>query len=93
MTQAASTRKSGAIWVGVGGWSYEPWRETFYPRDVAKTRELEYASRRLTAIEINATYYGTQKRESFAKWCAATPPAFVFSVKASRYATNFNFLG
>ena len=76
------------IRVGVGGWTYEPWRETFYPKDLPQKRELEYASRKLTAIEINGTYYSTQKRESFAKWRDETPGDFVFSLKASRYATH-----
>jgi len=79
---------TGSIRVGVGGWSYEPWRGTFYPASLAQQRELEYASRQLTAIEINGTYYGTQKPESFVKWRDETPDGFMFSVKASRYATN-----
>ncbi len=79
---------AGRIRVGVGGWTFAPWRETFYPPKLTQARELEYASRQLTAIEINATYYGTQKRESFAKWAATTPADFMFSVKASRFATN-----
>ena len=82
------TQGKGNIRVGVGGWNYEPWRETFYPQDLPQKRELEYASRQLTAIEINGTYYSTQKRESFAKWRDETPDGFVFSMKASRYATN-----
>ncbi len=77
-----------AIRVGVGGWTYEPWRGTFYPPGLAQQRELEYASRHLTAIEINGTYYGTQKPETFAKWHDETPDDFVFPVKASRFATN-----
>jgi uncharacterized protein YecE (DUF72 family) len=80
--------KPGDIRVGVGGWTYEPWRQTFYPEDLPQKRELEYASRQLTAIEINGTYYSTMKPESFAKWQAETPDDFVFSVKASRYSTN-----
>lgn len=78
----------GAIRVGIGGWTYEPWRGTFYPEGHPQKRELEYASRRLTSIEINSTYYGAQKPESFAKWHDQTPDAFVFSVKAPRYATH-----
>ncbi len=76
------------IRVGIGGWSYAPWRDNFYPAGLAQARELEYASRHLTAIEINSTYHGTQKRTSFAKWRDETPDGFVFSVKASRFATN-----
>jgi uncharacterized protein YecE (DUF72 family) len=84
--------KSGDIRVGIGGWTYEPWRETFYPADLPQKRELEYASRQVTAIEINGTFYRTQKPESFAKWRDETPDDFIFSVKAPRYATNRKIL-
>jgi uncharacterized protein YecE (DUF72 family) len=83
----AQTSKAGRIRVGVGGWTYEPWRKTFYPKGLPHARELEYASRQLSAIEINGTFYRTQKPESFAKWRDETPEDFVFSVKAPRYAT------
>jgi uncharacterized protein YecE (DUF72 family) len=76
------------IRIGVGGWTYEPWRGAFYPEDLPQAQELEYASRRLTSIEINGTYYGAQKASTFAKWRDATPDGFVFSVKAPRYAMN-----
>jgi uncharacterized protein YecE (DUF72 family) len=79
---------SGAIRIGIGGWTYEPWRGTFYPEKWPQKRELEYASRRLTSIEINGTFYGSQKPESFAKWHDETPDDFVFSLKAPRFATN-----
>jgi uncharacterized protein YecE (DUF72 family) len=79
---------SGRIRVGVGGWTYEPWRGTFYPADLTQKRELEYAAGRLTSIEINGTFYGAQKPESFAKWREETPADFVFAVKAPRYATH-----
>lgn len=74
--------------MGVGGWTYEPWRDNFYPAAWPKDRELEYASRRLTMIEVNGTYYSTQKPATFAKWRRETPPGFVFSLKANRFATN-----
>jgi uncharacterized protein YecE (DUF72 family) len=80
--------KKKRIRVGVGGWTYEPWRNNFYPEGLAHSRELEYASRQLSAIEINGTYYSTQKPASFAKWRDETPEDFVFSMKASRYSTN-----
>jgi uncharacterized protein YecE (DUF72 family) len=79
---------TGAIRVGIGGWTYEPWRGTFYPESLTQKRELEYASRQLTSIEINGTYYGSQKPATFAKWHDETPEGFVFSVKAPRYAMN-----
>lgn len=81
-------KASARIHVGVGGWVYEPWRETFYPPGLKKVDELGYLSRRVTAIEINATYYRTQSPASFAKWRDATPQGFVFAVKATRFATN-----
>jgi uncharacterized protein YecE (DUF72 family) len=79
---------SGKIYTGIGGWTYEPWRGAFYPDGLAQKRELEYASRRLTSIEINGTYYSSFKPASWAKWREETPAGFVFSVKASRYCTN-----
>lgn len=75
------------IRVGVGGWTYEPWRGVFYPEGLAHKRELEYAAQHLTAIEINATYYGRQKPQSWVNWAAAVPDGFTFTVKASRYST------
>ena len=74
--------------VGIGGWNFAPWRSNFYPAGLAQAKELGFASRALTAIEINSTYYGTQKASTFAKWRDETPDDFVFSVKASQYATN-----
>lgn len=78
----------GKIRIGTGGWTYEPWRGSFYPVKLPQKRELEYASRHLTSIEINGTYYGSQRPESFAKWRDETPDDFVFSLKAPRFATN-----
>ena len=81
------------IRVGIGGWNFEPWRTTFYPEGLAHTKELGYASRQVTAIEINSTYYRSQKPATFAKWRDEVPDDFVFSLKASRYATNRRVLG
>ncbi len=78
----------GTIRAGIGGWTFEPWRGVFYPDKLKQAEELAYAARHVTAIEINSTYYSTQKPESFAKWAAAAPGGFRFSVKASRFATN-----
>ena len=75
------------IRVGVGGWTYEPWRGVFYPEGLAQKRELEYAAQQLTAIEINATYYGRQKPQSWRNWAEAVPEGFKFTLKASRYST------
>lgn len=83
-----SKNESGIIRIGVGGWTYAPWRGAFYPETLPQKRELEYAASKLTTIEINGTYYGSQKPESFRKWHDETPDGFVFSLKASRYCTN-----
>lgn len=76
------------IRVGIGGWTFEPWRDNFYPKGLPHSRELEYASRKLSAIEINGTYYSSQKPSTFARWRTETPDGFMFSLKASRFATN-----
>ena len=79
---------AAAIRVGVGGWTFEPWRDNFYPAGWPIARELEYASRHLTVIEVNGTYYSLQSAATFAKWRQQTPEDFVFTLKATRYATN-----
>ena len=76
------------IYVGIGGWTFEPWRGVFYPSDLVQRRELEFASRAVTSIEINGTYYGSQKPESFRKWASEVPDGFIFSLKGPRFATN-----
>ena len=87
--KSVSNRASNqTIRVGVGGWTYAPWRNNFYPAGLVQKRELEYASRHLTAIEVNGTFYGAQKPASYAAWRAQTPAGFVFSLKAPRYATE-----
>jgi uncharacterized protein YecE (DUF72 family) len=78
----------GTIRIGIGGWTYGPWRGTFYPEGLSRTHELGFASRKLTSIEINGTYYASQKPATFAKWRDATPDDFIFSVKAPRFAVN-----
>jgi len=84
---------TGTIRSGIGGWTFEPWEGTFYPEDLPKKRQLEYASRQLPTIEINGTYYRGQKPETFAEWAAAAPEGFVFSVKGNRFVTNRKVLG
>jgi uncharacterized protein YecE (DUF72 family) len=79
---------AGRIRIGVGGWTFEPWRGLFYPKGLPHARELEYASQHLTSIEINGTFYRTQKPATFRAWRDETPDDFVFAVKAPRYATH-----
>src|SRR4051812_19948911 len=82
------SKKSGNIFIGIGGWTFEPWRGVFYPEKLTQAKELSYAASKLTSIEINGTYYGSQKPESFRKWASEVPDGFVFSVKGPRFATN-----
>ena len=86
------TTHSGKIRVGIGGWTFAPWRGPFYPKGLSQKRELEFASRHVTSIEINGTYYGSQSPESFARWWEETPDDFVFAVKGPRFATNRRLL-
>jgi len=76
------------IRVGIGGWNYAPWRNNFYPPKWPQRRELEFASRQLTAIEINSTYYSPQKPATYARWRSETPDGFMFSLKAPRFCTE-----
>lgn len=81
-------KKSGQIHIGIGGWTFAPWRGVFYPEKLTQAKELSYAASKLTSIEINGTYYGSQKPESFRKWASEVPDGFIFSVKGPRFATN-----
>ncbi|WP_102958360.1 DUF72 domain-containing protein [Mangrovicella endophytica] len=84
---------SGMIRAGIGGWTFEPWEGTFYPDDLPKKRQLEYAGSQLTTIEVNGTYYRGQTPATFAKWASEVPDGFVFALKGSRYVTNRKVLG
>ena len=88
MAKRAKAEAGGPVRVGIGGWTYEPWRGTFYPAGLPAKRELEHASRHLTAIEINGTFYRSQGPKSFAKWREETPENFVFTVKGHRAVVN-----
>lgn len=79
---------AGHIRVGVGGWTFEPWRDNFYPEGLAHSKELAYASTHLSSIEVNGTYYSTFQPPTFARWRDETPEGFVFTLKANRFATN-----
>ena len=87
-TPKSASKNAGHIYIGIGGWTFAPWRGVFYPDKLTQAKELEYAASKLTSIEINGTYYGSQKPESFRKWAREVPDGFVFSVKGSRFATN-----
>jgi uncharacterized protein YecE (DUF72 family) len=91
-TSTATGGHAAGIRVGIGGWTYEPWRSNFYPPGLPQSQELHFASRQLTAIEVNGTYYSTFKPATFAKWRDETPGDFAFSLKANRFATNRKFL-
>jgi len=82
------TTKSGQIRIGIGGWTFAPWRGVFYPKGLPHSKELAYASERLTSIEVNGTFYSSQKPETFRKWASEVPKGFVFSLKGSRFVTN-----
>jgi uncharacterized protein YecE (DUF72 family) len=83
----------GLIRVGVGGWDYDPWRENFYPPKLPKSKQLEHIAGRLTAVEINATYYKLQKPELFERWAKSVPDGFRFAIKGSRFCSNRKILG
>ncbi|RYY98750.1 MAG: DUF72 domain-containing protein [Comamonadaceae bacterium] len=76
------------IRAGIGGWTYEPWRDNFYPKGLPHSRELQHASRHVTAIEVNGTFYSTFKPATFAKWRDETPDGFLFALKAHRFTTH-----
>src|SRR5436309_9977195 len=87
-TTLPAMKNSGAIRVGIGGWVFPPWRGAFYPKGLRQAEELAYASRQVTAIEINGTFYRIQTPASFQKWRDETPEGFVFSLKGPRFLTH-----
>src|SRR4051812_39100935 len=79
---------AGTVRIGISGWTYAPWRGTFFPEGLRQKEELSYASRQVTAIEINGTFYGLQKPDAFRRWASEVPDDFVFTVKGPRYITH-----
>jgi uncharacterized protein YecE (DUF72 family) len=92
MTQSARTADATTVRIGISGWRYEPWRGVFYPEDLPQRRELTFASRALSSIEINGSFYALQKPASYAAWAADTPDEFVFSIKAPKFITHIRRL-
>ncbi len=82
------TGKAGPIYIGIGGWTFEPWRGSFYPEGLPHAKELSYAAERLTSIEINGSFYRTQTPATFRKWASEVPSGFKFALKGPRFATN-----
>ena len=82
----------GETRIGISGWTYPPWRGRFYPKGWPQNRELEYASRQVSSIEINGSFYSLQRPESYGAWYDASPSGFVFSIKGSRFITHLKRL-
>jgi uncharacterized protein YecE (DUF72 family) len=88
MTRTSGQLRSGQIFVGIGGWTFEPWRGAFYPQGLPHTKELAYAGERLTSIEVNGTFYRSQTPATFRKWASEVPAGFIFALKGPRFAVN-----
>jgi len=88
LTPKPSQTRAGRIFIGIGGWTFEPWRGVFYPKGLPHAKELAYASERLTSIEVNGTFYRSQTPATFRKWASEVPPGFVFALKGPRFAVN-----
>src|SRR5215204_1566775 len=85
---SSMTNQTGRVYVGIGGWTYEPWRGVFYPQGLPHAKELAYAATHLTSIEINGTFYRSQSPATFRKWAGEVPDGFVFSVKGPRFVVQ-----
>jgi uncharacterized protein YecE (DUF72 family) len=88
MTAKSGKIQLGKIHIGIGGWTFAPWRGVFYPKGLSHAKELRYASERLTSIEVNGTFYRSQTPATFRKWASEVPAGFVFALKGPRFATN-----
>jgi uncharacterized protein YecE (DUF72 family) len=87
-TAKSGAGRSGQVYVGIGGWTFEPWRGAFYPKGLPHAKELSYAAERLTSIEVNGTFYRTQTPATFRKWASEVPAGFMFAIKGPRFAVN-----
>lgn len=76
------------IRIGMSGWTHDCWRSSFYPEDLSRKKELDYASRKVTSIEVNGTFYALQKPATFQRWYEETPKNFIFSIKAPKFITH-----
>ncbi|MBM9477268.1 DUF72 domain-containing protein [Nakamurella flavida] len=74
--------------IGLSGWTYPHWRKAFYPAGLAQRRELEFASRAFSTLEINGSFYSLQRPSSYRAWRDATPGDFLFAVKGGRFITH-----
>src|SRR5580700_10655539 len=92
MPKRTTKPPGGTIRIGISGWTYAPWRGTFYPKDLPQKKELPYASSMLSSIEINGTFYSLQRPTSYASWYEQTPADFVFSLKAPKFITHIRRL-
>ena len=79
---------SAAVYIGISGWRYAPWRGVFYPKGLVQRRELEFAARRFDTIEINGSFYSLQDARSWQAWRDATPADFMFAVKCPRFISH-----
>lgn len=80
------------IFIGTSGWSYNHWKDIFYPKEVKNTDWLSFYSKTFNSVEINNTFYNLPKEDIFESWRESVSPGFVFSVKASRYLTHIRGL-
>ncbi|PRX27016.1 uncharacterized protein YecE (DUF72 family) [Paraburkholderia sp. BL18I3N2] len=81
-------KQIGDVRIGISGWRYKGWRDSFYPRGLKQAAELQFASSLFQSIEINGTHYSLQSLDSWRHWYAETPADFIFSVKGARYLTH-----
>jgi len=84
--------KKISCFVGTSGWSYNHWKKLFYPDEWPKSRWFEYYCQKLTAVEINATFYGTFRDETYEKWYRNSPPEFTYVLKAPKLITHRKYL-
>src|SRR5690606_10844916 len=87
-----AVRRVRNIRIGISGWSYAGWRGVFYPSDLPRRRELEYASRKVSSIEINGSFYSLQRPTTYRRWYDETPPRFLFAIKGSRFISHMKKL-
>jgi len=81
------------LFIGTSGFSYSHWEnDIFYPKGLAKTKQLEYLAKHFNTVELNNPFYRLPEDKTFLNWQKRTPQEFVFAVKVSRFITHIKKL-
>jgi uncharacterized protein YecE (DUF72 family) len=82
-----------AYCVGCSGWSYNHWKDAFYPHGLRQKDWFQHYASVFDTVEINNSFYRTPTDGTFQAWRQQAPPDFTYAVKVNRSITQFYKLG